>query len=160
MPGIAMQKVRFTEFAELKQGDGKGPKYAAGKAYWLTDDQAIRWKSEGVAEDAPADMETENDRGDDPVRPEHIRIVRNGRRYDVVGPDEQKFNDEPLTAGQAEKLRQGVIAGEAQAIVPPAPAMEEPATPAPVEAPAADIANTDPPDTARDEQEAKDHDLF
>jgi hypothetical protein len=111
----AMQKILFTEFAELRQGDGKGPKYFAGKAYWLTPDQAERWKTEGVAQDAPADMAAENeeDNGPAPLRPEHIRIVRTkGSRYNVTGPNDHKFNDEPLTAAGAELLRKAILDGK------------------------------------------------
>src|SRR5690242_11620616 len=106
-----MQKILFTEFAELKQGDGKGPQYYPGKAYWLTPDQAARWKAEGVADDAPADMAAENeqDRGPAPLRPEHVKIVRTkGNRYHVVGPDDYRFNDEPISAADAERLRKDV----------------------------------------------------
>ena len=110
-----MQKILFTEFAELRQGDGRGPKYLAGKAYWLTPDQAVRWKAEGVAEDAPEDMaaENEHERGPMPLRPENVRIIKRKNKFHVVGPDGYApFHDEPLTAQEAEKLRQRILAGE------------------------------------------------
>lgn len=118
-----MQKILFTEFAELRQGDGKGPKFLAGKAYWLTDDQAWRWKGEGVAEDAPADMAAENEeaRGADPLRPEHVTIVRAGRnRHHVLVRGEQ-ISAAPLTAAEAERLRQRVLAGDVKAPTPELP---------------------------------------
>lgn len=124
-----MLKILFLEFAELAQGDGKGPKYFPGKAYWLTPDQAIRWKAEGVAEDAPADMPAENEeaRGPAPLRPDSVRIVRTkGSRYNVVGPDDYKFNDEPISAADAERLRKDVLDGKvtmsvAEPVQEPAP---------------------------------------
>jgi hypothetical protein len=125
-----MQKILFTEFAELRQGDGLGPKFYAGKAYWLTHDQAVRWKSEGVAEDAPADMAAENEQQPEPLRPHNVKIVRDGTRYNVVGPDDYHFNDHPLKAHDAEKLRQRVLAGEITL-----PAAEPIITPAGIEAP-------------------------
>jgi hypothetical protein len=48
-----MPKVLFTQDAELKQGDGKGPKFEKGKVYDLTADQAERWIRRGVATDDP-----------------------------------------------------------------------------------------------------------
>jgi hypothetical protein len=114
-----MQKVLFTAFAELKQGDGKGPKFFAGKAYWLSPDQAVRWKSEGVAEDAPADMAAENEPQTYLPNPKDVRLVRVSRgRFDVLGLSDHKYNEQPLTADAAEKLRKRVLAGEAAAPVP------------------------------------------
>lgn len=109
-----MVKVKFLEFAELKQGDGKGPQYLAGKAYWLAPDQADRWKAEGVAEDAPEDMPTENEPTHYRPKPNQVRIVKTvGRnRFDVVGPNEHKFNAEPLSAHEVERLRASVLNGE------------------------------------------------
>lgn len=119
------QKILFTEFAELKQGDGKGPKFLAGKAYWLPPDQAVRWKAEGIAEDAPADMAAENEPALT-LRPDDVRIVRAGRnRYDVVGPNGMKFNDEPLSAHDAELRRKDIIENG-----PPAPPSVETVEPA------------------------------
>ncbi len=104
-----MQKVLFFEFVEMKQGDGLGPKFEAGKAYWLSTDQAERWKAEGVAEDAPKHIEAENE----PalvLRPPNIRIVRAAHnRYDVLGPNDAKFNDAPLTPRNAELLRKRIL---------------------------------------------------
>lgn len=103
------QKILFTEPAEIKQGDGNGPKFEAGKAYWLSPDQAVRWKAEGVAEDAPLGMSAENEPALT-LRPDDVRLLRAGRnRYDVVGPNGIKFNDAPLSAGDAEKLRQRIL---------------------------------------------------
>ena len=108
-----MQKVKFLEAAELKQGDGKGPKFTAGKAYWLSPDQATRWKSEGIAEDAPASMKAENEPEHYLPRPDQVKLVgvKNGR-WDVIGPNDHRFNSRPLTADEAEKLRLAVLNGE------------------------------------------------
>ncbi len=123
-----MQKILFLEFAELRQGDGRGPKYLAGKAYWLTPDQAVRWKSEGIAEDAPEDMAAENEyhRGPIPLRPENVRIIKRKNKYHVTGPEGyHPFHDEPLNAHEAEKLRQSILTGEHKAVViEPEPAPE------------------------------------
>src|SRR6185312_5846587 len=114
-----MIKVVFLEFAEIKQGDGKGPKYLAGKAYWLTPDQANRWTTEGIAEAAPADMPAENEPTHYRPTPSQVRIVKSGRsRYDVVGPADHKFNSSPLTAAEAERLRQSVLNGEVEMPLP------------------------------------------
>ncbi len=103
------QKILFTEFAEIKQGDGKGPRFEAGKAYWLSPDQAERWKAEGVAENAPEDMAADNE----PVltlRHNDVRLARAGHnRYDVLGPNGMKFNDAPLSAHDAELLRKRIL---------------------------------------------------
>jgi hypothetical protein len=108
-----MHKILFTEFAELRQGDGLGPQYFPGKAYWLTLDQAVRWKAEGVAEDAPEDMKAENESAPTPLRPDNVRIIKRKNQYHVIGPDDHPaFHDEPLTAHGAEKLRQRILAGE------------------------------------------------
>ncbi len=123
-----MQKILFLEFAELRQGDGKGPQYLAGKAYWLTPDQAVRWKSEGVAEDAPEDMVAENEhhRGPAPLRPENVRIIKRKNKFHVTGPEGyHPFHDEPLSAHEAEKLRQSILAGEHKArVIEPKPTLE------------------------------------
>lgn len=143
-----MQKILFTEFAELKQGDGKGPQFFAGKAYWLSVDQAVRWKREGVAIDAPINMVAENERGNAPVRPEHIKIKRvRGGLYHVYGQDDYRFTQEAVNAGEAEKLRQRIIAGEVKMTV----AASETATPAAapvIEQPAPSPVVVDPPSAA------------
>ena len=127
-----MQKIVFWERAELKQGDGLGPVYEQGKAYWLPLDQADRWRTEGVAGDAPDDMPAENERGLPPLHPNDMRIVKVGKKsYDVVHRDGTKFNDEPLTAHEAEVLRRDLIANGRLA-----PVVDMAAAPVEIEAPA------------------------
>lgn len=103
------QKILFTEFAELRQGDGKGPKFHPGKAYWLSPDQVERWRAEGIADYAPAHMQAENEPALT-LRSDDVRLVRSGRRYDLLGPGDIKFNDAPLNAGDAETLRRDILA--------------------------------------------------
>lgn len=50
-----MPKVLFVDDAELKQGDGKGPKFDKGHVYDLAPDQAQRWMVRGKAEAVPQD---------------------------------------------------------------------------------------------------------
>jgi hypothetical protein len=59
-----MPKILFTSDAQLKQGDGKGPRFEAGKVYNLTSDACERWKRRKVAVDAPDDAPAANE----PVR--------------------------------------------------------------------------------------------
>lgn len=137
-----MLKILFTEFAELRQGDGKGPQFFPGKVYWLTPDQAVRWKAEGVAEDASVDSVAENEpeRGPEPLRPGNVRIVKRKNKFHVIGPEGYPpFHDEPLTADEAEKLRQRILSGDVPHAAPaapviiaaPEPTVAEPAKPEP-----------------------------
>lgn len=113
-----MRKITFIEFAELKQGDGKGPKYEAGKTYYLPHDHCDRWLGEGVAQEAAPEAKAENEPSAPPLNGSNVRMVKNGRRFDVVGPDDHKFNDKPLSADEAEKLRARVLIGEIKMPMP------------------------------------------
>lgn len=107
-----LQKVYFLEFAELKQGDGKGPKFHAGKAYWLTPDQAARWIGEGVAEAASDDVVAENEPGPAPTRPEHVQIKSTRRNRFNVYAHGRIINERPLKPDEAERLRADILAGK------------------------------------------------
>jgi FkbM family methyltransferase len=106
-----MRKVMFLTTQRVAQGDGMGPVFEAGKAYWLRPDSIEYWQGLDAIADAPAEMHTEND---PPAPPITARIVRvKGGRYNVVGHS-GKFNDEPLSAEMAERMRADVLAGKVQ----------------------------------------------
>lgn len=115
-----MRKVLFVKTQTVAKGDGTGPTFEAGKAYYLRDDSAEYWRGLDAVTDAPEDMPAENRPAITLLRPDDVRLVRTrGSRYHVVGPDDYKFNKEPLLAHDAEKLRQSVLDGNEE---PPAQA--------------------------------------
>lgn len=76
--------------------EAKAGIYRKGKAYWLRPDQFERWKKRGRVEAAPADMPAENS---------PYMVVGAGRGvYDVVGPDNVRLNEEPLSLADAQRL--------------------------------------------------------
>lgn len=126
-----MRKVLFVKTQTVAKGDRSGPTFEAGKAYYLRDDSIEYWRGLDAVVDAPDDMPTENHPGITILRPDDVRIVRaRGGRYNVVGPDDYKFNRDPLLAHDAEKLRQSVLNGDDDE--PPAKALPiiEPTPPA------------------------------
>lgn len=111
-----MHKVMFVRTEKVARGDGSGPVFERGKAYWLRADSANYWRSIDAVVDAPADMPAENEPPQPAVRAESVRLVRvKAGRFDVLGPGGVKINAAPLRAGEAEKLRQAVLAGKVSA---------------------------------------------
>lgn len=127
-----MKKMLFVRTSTPARGDKSGPTFEEGKAYWMRNDSAAYWMSEGAAVEAPHDMGTVNDPPPEKRFAESVRIVpsRPGRFNVLVAG--VLANDQPLSAGAAEELRRDIIAGVVappQPASPPAPVVE----PGPVE---------------------------
>lgn len=136
-----MEKVLFLKTVQVEQGDGRGPIFEGGKAYWMAPDSAAYWRGRDAVIDAPTDMPAENEGARPPLRADTVRIVRTSQsRYNVVGPDGETLNEAPLRAAEAERFRAAVLAGKIQ-----------PAAPAPAPTPAASDSTPDPdPDPAEE----------
>lgn len=124
-----MKKMLFLRTSTPARGDGSGPTFHEGKAYWMSNASANYWLSEGVATEAPADMNAENDPPAEKRFAETVRIVpaRPGRFNVLVGG--VVANAQPLSAAAAETLRRDIIAGTAPPTSGPAaaPAESDPA---------------------------------
>lgn len=120
-----MRKVLFVKTQTVAKGDGTGPTFEAGKAYYLRDDSVEYWRGLDAVVDAPEDMSAENRPAITVLRPDDVRIVRTrGSRYNVVGPDDYKFNKDPLSAHDAEKLRQSILNGDDEPEAPENPPVD------------------------------------
>jgi hypothetical protein len=109
-----MPKILFTENAELKRGDGSGPRFDAGKVYLLPVDACERWKRRNKAVAAPDDALAVNEPA--PKRPSRAAnagaakptfvIVEAGEGlFNVAAAvDGVKVNDKPLPLAEAEAL--------------------------------------------------------
>ncbi|MCW5695792.1 MAG: hypothetical protein KIS96_03545 [Bauldia sp.] len=112
-----MKKMLFLRTSTPARGDGSGPTFHEGKAYWMRNASANYWLSEGAAVEAPADMGAENEPPAEKRFAETVKIVpaRPGRfNVQVNGV---VANEQPLSAPAAETLRRDIITG---AVAPPA----------------------------------------
>lgn len=133
-----MKKMLFTRTSTPARGDGSGPTFVAGKAYWMADTSAIYWMGEGVVVEAPAAMPAENEPVPDKPAADRVTIrpVGSKGRFAVL-VDGVEVSDRPLPAGAAEKLRKqrisDLLAPKAAELAPAA------ATAEPTPAPAGDL---------------------
>lgn len=106
-----MKKMLFVRTSTPARGDGSGPTFEKGTAYWMRNSSAAYWMSEGAAVDAPDDMVAENDPPPEKRFAETVRIVpaRSGRFNVTVGGI--VANEQPMSAAAAEELRRDIIAG-------------------------------------------------
>lgn len=114
-----------------KPANSSGKVFEQGKSYWMAEESFRYWQGEDAVVEAAPDAVAENEPVQ-PLHPDKVVIRSAGRgRYHVHGPDNHRFSDRPLSADEAERLRQDVLDGRVKM-----PAPEKPAdAPAPLSPP-------------------------